>query len=137
MASPTAFDAIHDYLAAAWTGTPIVFENEPWPLPNDPAAFVFVEIVSSVYDQASIGGGDQRSDNLWRENGVVYGHVLTPSGTGSRPARVLAQQFIDLLRGQEIGPITFQGASIGAGMPGDQDGNYYRQTATVDWQRDE
>lgn len=138
MASPITFDAVHDYLVTAWgAATPLCFENEAFPTPDEPAAFLFVEIFGSVYDQASIGGGEVYTDNLWRERGQLYGHVLIPNGTGSRPGRVLAQTFVDLFRGQDLGPISFKGASIGAGQPGDQDGNYYRMTATIDWERDE
>jgi hypothetical protein len=115
----------------------LVFENENYDLPSELAPWLMVELFGSYYDQASIGGGEQVSDNLWREAGQLYGHVLIPSGTGSRAGRVLAQQFINLFRGQELGPIRFLGASIGAGEPGDRDGSYYRMTATVDWERDE
>jgi hypothetical protein len=137
MSSPTTFDPIEALLRAEWSSTPLVLENETWPAPDEPAPFLFVEIFGSYYDQASIGGGELVTDNLWRERGQLYGHVLIPNGTGSRPGRVLAQQFVDLFRGQDLGSIRFLGASIGAGQPGDQDGNYYRMTATIDWERDE
>jgi hypothetical protein len=138
MASPTAFSTIHDYLVAQWgTSTPLVFENETWSPPDTPAPFVVVEIYGSQYDQASIGGGDPVNGNLWREIGHLYGHVLIPNGTGSLAGRQLCQQFVDLFRGREIGTVVFEGGSIGASAPGDQDGNYYRMTATLDWSRDE
>jgi hypothetical protein len=137
MASPDTFDPIETYLKAQWTETLLVFENEDYTLPDDPAPWLLVEVFGSFYDQASIGGGEEVEANLWREAGQLYGHVLIPSGTGSRAGRVLAQQFVNLFRGQELGPIRFLGASIGAGAPGDRDGNYFRVTATIDWERDE
>lgn len=138
MASPTAFNTIHDYLVAQWGSTsPLVFENETFPKPNTPAPFLYVELFGSLYDQASLGGGDPVEGNLWRETGHLYGHVLIPNGTGSLAGRQLCQQFLDLFRGHDIGTVNFTGGSIGAGMPGSEDGNYFRMTATLDWVRDE
>lgn len=133
MSSPQAFDGIHDYLAALWTATPIVFENEPSPIANTPAAWVLVEIFGDFYGQTSIGAAPQTA-NRWSEAGQVLMHVLTPNETGSRAGRVYAKQLIDLFRGQEIAGIRFRDASIGAGQRGTQDGNYYRMTATIDWE---
>lgn len=136
MASPEAYDGIHDYLVAQWAArTPMVFENEPSPVGDTPAAWVLVEIFGDFYDQASIGAAPVTS-NLWREGGQVLMHVLTPNETGSRAGRVYAKQLLDLFRGQEIAGIRFRDASIGAGQRGEQDGNYYRMTATQDWERD-
>lgn len=137
MSSATTFEPIEDYLKAQWTMTPLVFENEDWPLPDQPAPLLFVEVFGNFFNQASIGGGEEVDANLWREAGQLYGHILIPSGTGSRGARALAQQFVDLFRGQDIGPLRFLDASIGASRPGDQDGNYFRMTATIDWERDQ
>lgn len=136
MSSPEAFDAIETLAKAVWTATPIVFENDDWPLPGTPAAFLFVEVFGDFFGQESIGAENQRA-NLWREAGQVHAHVLVPRGRGSRNARLLARQFIDLFRGETISGVVFRDASIGAGEPGAKDGNYFRMTATIDWERDE
>jgi hypothetical protein len=136
MATPQAFEPIEDFLRSQWTLTPLAFENEAWPLDGEPEAFVFVEVFGDLMDQASIGAETQ-SANRWRENGQLNLHVLVPNGGGTRSARQLSRQLYDLFRGQEIGSIRFGTASIGAGEPGEMDGNYYRMTVTIDFERDE
>lgn len=137
MASVEAFGPIEDRLRALWQATPLVFENEDWPLSDDPAHFLFVEVFGELFRQASIGGGEAVEDNLWREEGQILIHVMTRRGIGSRTARTLAKQALDLFRGLDVGDITFRDASIGAGEPGTNDGNYWRMDATIDWERDE
>lgn len=137
MASADVYDAIEQHLAALWTATPVVYENQSWPLADQPAAFVYVEIFGDYFDQESIGGGPELTDNRWREGGQLLMHVMVPNDTGTRQARLLAKSLIDLFRGQEIAGVVFRDAAIGAGDPGKEDGNYYRMTASVTWQRDQ
>lgn len=135
MASPQTYDAIHDYLETVWTATPLAFENDGFKGPNQPVAWVLIEIFGDFYEQESIGAETQAA-NLWREAGQLLAHVNVPRGTGSRDARVHAAAIVDLFRGLEIGPVVFTTASIGAREPGVTDGSYFRMTATVDWSRD-
>jgi hypothetical protein len=136
MSSLTAFDTIKQYLDAQWTTTPLVYENADFQKPRTPAAFVVVEIFGDFYDQASLGA-ETRTANLWREEGQLYLHVMTPRNTGSTTARTHAQNLIALFQGQDIGTLTFRSASIGTGEPGEEWGNYYQMTATIQWQRDQ
>jgi len=136
MSSPEAFDTIHDNLVAQWTTTPLVFENQPFPLPATPAPWVMVEVFGDFFDQISIGAAPVLS-NLWREEGQLLMHVMTPGNTGTGLARTYAKQLVDLFRGQEISGVRFRDASIGHSTPGKHDGSYYRMTATINWQRDE
>lgn len=136
MSSATTYDVVHDYLVANWTTTAIAFENEPHPLPDTPEHWVFVEIYGDLFAQMSIGAGS-RDTNLWRETGQVLLNVMAPRETGSRLARLYANQLADLLRGKDIGVVRFLDASIGAGQAGEGDGNYWRMTATIDWERDQ
>ncbi|WP_408913806.1 hypothetical protein [Brucella pseudogrignonensis] len=136
MATPQTFEPIEDFLRSQWTVTPLVFENEDFDLADEPEALVFVEIFGDLMDQASIGA-ETVAANRWRENGQLSLHVLVPRGGGTRQARQLSRQLYDLFRGQEIGAIRFGTASIGAGEPGEMDGNYYRMTVTIDVERDE
>ncbi|CAA2142748.1 hypothetical protein [Hyphomicrobium sp. ghe19] len=137
MSSFEAFDVIEQRLRALWTTTPLVFENEDWPNPDMASPFVFVEVFGDVLEQESIGGGDARADNLWREEGQLLMHVLTPSGTGTGRSRQLAKSLADLFRGEDIGGVEFRHASIGASDPGKQDGQYFRMTTAIFWRRDE
>ena len=136
MATPQTFEPIEDFLRSQWTVTPLVFENEDFELTNEPEAVVLVEIFGDLMDQASIGA-ETVAANRWRETGQLSLHVLVPRGGGTRQARKLSRQLYDLFRGQEIGSIRFGTASIGAGEPGEMDGNYYRMTVTIDVERDE
>jgi len=137
MASAEVFDVIEQRLGAEWGSTPVVFENDLWSAPDTPAPFVFVEVFGDFFSQASIGGGEGLEANLWREEGQLLLHVMTPNDTGSRAARVTAKQLLDLFRGQEIGGVVFRDAAIGAGEPGRNFANYYAMTASVTWQRDQ
>lgn len=134
MSSPAAFNAIHDYLVAQWGATtPLVFENEPYPLAGTATPWVMVEIFGDAFVQASIGA-DPVITNRWCELGQVLMHVMTPNGTGTAAVRTFAKQLVDLFRGQEISGIRFRDASIGASQPGARDGNYFRMTATINWE---
>jgi hypothetical protein len=137
MASPEAFDVVVQQIGDLWGGlTDVVFENDPYDLPDTPKEFVYVEIYGDFFGQISLGV-EPREDNLWREAGQVYFHVMTPNGTGSRAARDLAKKLVGLFRGQDIGGVTFRDASIGAGDPGRTFANYYAMTATQNFERDE
>lgn len=136
MSSAAAFAGIESYLRAKWTATAIYFENEIWKLPNPPAYLLLVEVYGDFYDQASIGA-DPQDGNLFRESGQIYVHVLAPRGKGSAQARTYAKQIVDLFRGNEEAGVRPRGMSIGAGEPGAEDGNFFRMTVTIDWERDD
>lgn len=135
MSSPDAFTVIEQTLRAGWTVSRLVFENEDYPLPGTPAHFVYVEVFGDFYRQGSIGAEPQ-ADNLWREGGMVYLHVMTPNGIGSTTARQHARQLVGLFRGEEIDGVRFGDASIGQGDPGRSFGNYFALTATIEWELD-
>lgn len=137
MSSPEAFDAIKNRIADVWQNqTPVAYENDSFPTPDDPALFLYVEIFGTSYEQASIGA-DPQAQNKWRELGLLLVHVMVPNGTGTFQARTYAKQVAAMFRGKEISGVEFRDMSIGASEPGDEDGNYYRMTVRVDWQRDE
>jgi hypothetical protein len=135
MSSPDAFQGIETYLRTNWTTTSLVFENEPDPDPL-PDYFVFVEIEGTFYTQASIGA-DPVPDNLWREGGVLFLHVMTRNNIGSLKARTYAKQLADLFRGNEDAGVRPRDMAIGAGEPGRHFPNYFAMTATIDWERDD
>lgn len=137
MSSLEAFDAIKGRITEVWADeTPVVYENEAFPTPNKPAPFLYVEIFGTSYEQASLGA-DPQSQNKWRENGLLLLHMMVPNGSGTSQARIYAKQLAAMFRGQEVSGVVFRDMSIGASEPGDEDGNYYRMTVRVDWQRDE
>lgn len=134
MSTATAYSAIKSYLDANWSSTPLVYENTDTAVANAPTAYVFVEISGNTYRQESIGTGVV-STNLWREEGVLWLHVMIPSGNGSLDARTYAESMINMLRGAELlsGRLTFRDASVGLGEAGVENGNYWLLTASVEW----
>lgn len=133
MATVQTYDAFHDYLEGEWSGAPLRWENDDPDLADEPAAFVLAELFGGLYAQETIGAPGA---NLWRESGMLYLHIMTPRGTGSRAARVIATDLSALFR--EAGPagIRIIDMSVGAGEPGSDDGNYFRTTVQVSWERD-
>lgn len=118
MLSDTVFAAIHDFLAASWSATPLVFENEDFQKPSPPSPWVLAEVSGTSYAQASIGAKTVAT-NLWREEGLLWMHVMVPAATGSLAARQYAKQLADLFRGRELlaGLLTFREIAIGHGGP--------------------
>lgn len=133
MASAEVYDVIEQRCRAMLPAVTFVFENEEFSLPDTPAPFVYVEIYGDVFAEASIGDA---GNNLERESGQFLAHVMTPNGTGSRAARVLAKQIISLFFAQESGGVLFKDATLGSGDPGREFGNYYAMTASIAWERD-
>jgi hypothetical protein len=145
MSSFITYDTIEQYLNAQWAGacaaasldvTALVYENFDTDLPDDPAHFVFVEVVGDTFDQESIGA-EPRTGNLFREWGQLYLNVMTRNGIGTGLARKYATALVNLFQGLDVGTLTFREASIGAGQPGKNFANYYAMTATVNWRRDQ
>lgn len=143
MASPDAFEPIEDYIRAQWeilhpgNTIPLVFENEQFPPPGEPTAWVFVEVYGNTLSQESIGGGADVDDNLWREYGSLWMHVMIVRGSGTRTARTYAKELARLFKSKQLGAIRFRDASIGGSEPGLEDGNYKRMSVSVDWELDE
>lgn len=149
MASDVVYTAIRDYLdgvgatPAAWTDTPIQYENEnPVRMddggnPPNPTPWIMIEMTGTLYDQESIGANTQ-AQNRWDEEGQLFCHVFVPSGTGGVTARHLAKQFVDLFRGTRLLPdqtLEFMAASIGMGEIGDDAGNWFRVSVDIHWRR--
>jgi hypothetical protein len=132
MSSPEAYDDIQTRLSGNWTATPLVFENDPYTLPDTPAPFLYVEIFGDDFDQIQVG---QQGQNMWEERGVAYFHVMVPNDTGSAAARAYAKQALNLFREQQIGSIRTVKMSIGQGQPGRSFANYWAMTTTMWWAR--
>lgn len=130
MSSPEAYDAFKARLDT-WTDTSVVFENDPFDKPDTPVPFVYVEIYGDSYNQETMGAPGA---NAWLERGMTYLHVMTPTGTGSRDARALANDLLYLFREQQTGLIITE-MSIGAGDPSRSFGNYFSIAATLIWER--
>lgn len=131
MATSSVFAAIRDFLTANWTATPLRFENKAVP---EATRWVYVEISGRSWRQESLGAGAPRS-NLWREEGTLWLHCLVPVRTGSEQARSDLTSLCDLFRGAELldGRLIFNDISVGLGESADEDGNYWRLSASIAW----
>lgn len=132
MSSTAAFDAIKARLDAEWAETDVVYEDPFYALPDTPAPFVFVEIFGTSFDQETMGAP---GNNMWLEEGVAYLHVMTPSGTSSRDARVMADQLLALFRERPAGGLRITESDIGKGEPGAQFAQYWAMTVSLYWHR--
>jgi hypothetical protein len=129
MSSPDAFTAFENRLAA-WTTTPVVFENQ-FHEPDDP--FIYVEVYGDTYDQDTTGAPEE---NAWYETGATLIHVMVASGGGSGLARDYAKSLMYLFREQDIGAgINITEMSIGAGEPGRDFPNFWAMTLSIFWRR--
>lgn len=134
MSTASVYSSIKTFLDANWTTTPLAYENYDYPVPNTPAAFVVVEITGNSYRQASIGANSQ---NLFRENGLLWLHVMVPSGTGSLTARTYAETLVELLRSRElVSGLILGDSSVGLGDKSTENGNYWCLSMSVEWQLD-
>lgn len=149
MASGAVSAAIEDFLGgvgetpAAWTVTPLLFENKVVDqggnaLPREtPEPFVSVEFTGRSYGQVSIGASLQ-ADNRWDEEGMLFLDVFWPVGTGSREARAAAKQLTDKFRGLTLlsGNLEFGDAAIGSGAKSEKyNGNYFVIPVDIEWRR--
>ena len=138
MSAVAIYDAVKGLLDAAWSATPVLFENQTQPppaaeTPHGLKAWVLCEIEGRSLSQISMGAGT-KPDNLWEEEGTIWLHVHVPAGSGSRAARVLADELAELFRAtEEIGAIQFHDMSIGAGQVGQDNGKWWAMTVTINW----
>jgi hypothetical protein len=128
------YDAIEAYVTSAWTHTPIAWPNKQFTQQNPPASWVAFQITGSLYGQQSIGASVQ-ADNRWDEEGTIWFHVFVPTNSGESGARGRAKALAVLFRGKTLleNRLEFLDAAIGSGEPGDEDGNYYRVSVSIDW----
>ncbi|MGV2188760.1 hypothetical protein ACQZ4Q_08090 [Agrobacterium vitis] len=140
MASPEVFAAFQSTLNAGWSATGVVFENEfAQDYTEAGLSFIYVEIYGDSLDQETVGAPGQ---NMWREEGAAYLHVMVTSGSGSGQARTWAKQLLALFREQSIVVDVATGEqlhmpqmSVGAGDPGRDFPGYWALTATIAWYR--
>lgn len=128
------YDAIKAYLTANWTDTTIRWPNEGMANAKmDP--FVAVEIHGVIFGQVSMGAAEQE-DNRWDESGTLWMHVTVKRGAGMKAARGAAKYLATLFRGTRLlsDRLEFMDAVIGPGASGDEEGNWFVVSVSVDWQ---
>lgn len=129
MSSDAAFTAVRDFLAAEWSGAPIVWPNEGLEIADSSAPWIYAEMSGSDMAAMEMGGASA----AWREAGVIWLHIYAPVGTGTLELRAIAKQLSNLFRSASLPGMTLGRQSLGAGEPGDDDGLYWRQSMTVSY----
>lgn len=130
MSSDVVFTAVRDLLAAEWSGAPVIWPNEGLEVSDSSAPWIYAEVSGSSLGAIELGGGSA----VWVESGVIWLHLYCPVGTGTLELRAIAKQLSNLFRSAALPGITLGRQSLGAGEPGDDDGLYWRQSMTVDYQ---
>ena len=129
MSSDVVFTAVRDLLTAEWSGAPITWPNEGLEVADSSSPWVYAELSSSGLYQLELGLG-----GVWVEDGIIWLHIHAPVGTGTLEIRAIAKQLSNLFRLARVPGITFGRQSLGAGEQGDDDGLYWRQSLTIDYE---
>lgn len=136
-----AVEAIEAKLAAEWTTTPLVFENDEAPATSDGNGNLLPWAVCEVLSTDSgIRGAGKPGSHVTVDEGLVQVTVFVPSGTGRALARQHATAIGELLRTKEFYN-TVPGAcvrtwtpEISPGNPASSEnpsGNWWAVTVTV------
>lgn len=132
------FTAVQTFLADNFVAAPVTYENDAF-APPDPNSvnptWVYIEVYGYSYDQVSYGSGAPATD-LFREEGAVLLHVMSPVNSGSLKGRQIATQLGALFKGRKLEPdIRFANLSIGSGMAQLEDGQWWPLTVRAEWAR--
>jgi len=132
--SDVVLEAIRSVIEAEWDHTPVAWPNEEFEEPVEGNPWVAVEIFGASYAQQSIGM-DEQKNNRWDSEGTLFLHVMIGRGRGASQSRGAAQALADLFRGRRLlgDALEFRDAIVGPGGPGDEEGNWYLVTVSVQW----
>ncbi|MPZ41308.1 MAG: hypothetical protein GEU95_25330 [Rhizobiales bacterium] len=96
---------------------PLRWQNEDGePLPDDPAPFVYTEVLTGRAALAGFGGG--RGNNLYRNPLLVDVYVFVPKGEGLDQAEQIAEQIAVLFRSYRDDVVSLFDATVYPGGDG-------------------
>lgn len=105
MASAAVIAAVKTRQQGNWTTTPFLYPNEPYPLPDSPAAFVEVDFPIAACDQASLGAPGA---NKFRDLGTIRFIISTPNNIGTDLGTQYANELSTVFRAKVFdGVITY------------------------------
>lgn len=139
MAAPDAHTAIRERLEAAWTDCVLTYQNGRVFRPDDPGnqdrydpaaedTWAHVEILGAGSECTVIGSVGKRAA---RDDGVIFGHVFVPVGTGDDEARRLARSMGEIFRVTRFGGVETGAPDLGGGEKGDDDGLFWRVSVSI------
>lgn len=106
----SAFAALKARAVEQVTGMPLYWQDEDNALPDAPAAFCYLELVTDRGSFIEIGGG--RGANTWRTPGELRAYVFLPRGEGLASGLVRAEAVAAAFRSYRGGGVTCDGASV-------------------------
>lgn len=138
MSSPAPWNDARSRLEAANLGIAFAWPNERFDMPAAPTGdgavtnalpymWAAVQMTGDTLLPLEVGAA------VWQETGVLYVHIMTPTGWGTDDARTLGKTVANTFRGLPGAPIVYLGASIGDSMAEDEDGAWWRLTVSVRW----
>jgi hypothetical protein len=130
MSSPEVFTAVRDLITDDFSLCPVVFPNEQTPTDSS-LPWVYVDVSGSLLRRIELGIG------AYEERGLVWLNIFVPVGTGTLEARTIGKALGRLFLLARDSPVTFGDQSAAQGEPGDDDGMYWRQTMTINYQYQE
>jgi hypothetical protein len=127
MASPIVFTAVRDLIEGSFTDAPVIWPNEG-SLSDGSAPWVYIDVSGVLTRRIELGIAASE------ETGIIWCHVFVPIGTGTLAAREIIRTLSRLFMAARDSPLTYGDQATSQGDPGDDDGVYWRQTLTVDYQ---
>jgi hypothetical protein len=122
---------IRTKLEAEWSGAPIAWPNEDFQA-NGQDAWVHVEVQGNGAEGTVIGSVGKRAVT---EMGLIFAHVFVPVGTGTDEAFRIAEEIGAVFRLTSFSGTGVRIAagvpSIGEAEPGDENGNWFRVSASI------
>lgn len=127
-----AVAALRAAFVAAWTETPIAFQNEPFE-DQSAAPWVFFEVLSTASDRRGAG---LPGNNTWLTQGIINIHVFTPLNYGYPESLRLADAAGDVFRAATLyqtgnAKVVCGAPQTDGGGSGDDDGIWFRVTTVI------
>ena len=97
--------AIKTRLTTGLPGIPFRFQDDQSDLPDDPVAFVYVELILDPPQFVAHGGG--RGGNLQMTTGRIEAQILFPVGIKQDEGLTWGEQICALLRGQRLDDVSY------------------------------
>jgi hypothetical protein len=137
MSSKPVRDAVGNFLAANWLTTPIVAVNNVFPTPPSLEPWIAVQFVTGAEAQASLG---DPGNNVYRETGTIFVHIVVPAGTGDALALTYAEELRTLFRNARFDGVHCLSADPPNTEPGTtvvaDDGAWFGASFAVDYEYD-
>ena len=124
---------LESHFNTEWAGTtPVQYANDSaFQPPTDGSSWVSFTVIQGG---SGTMGGRSNTARLFRHAGVIQIDIFTPQGIGVESALSLADQAAAIFRATRIDDVLCRAPAISRPA---SDGNYFRVTLSINYQRDE